>query len=246
MRAMLNQRNVDVTGKRKEEAFYRTSCVYNNHFALLSMTAYSYFLDTADMVEETPLYRGKTKQMLNRCKRWVDTYWRRVKTTFGDRYALYVDYSAQCAEGVEGDVTRFFFAIKNALDRKRVKDSHLKARVLVAAELIRVTAFFHHDFWTVAERETGMRGLGRQFDYANPAPLLSMYTGFAGTICNQEEADVLNDDQSIRIGLRAILNKAEGSEVMGEAAHKALLFNAEVNEEYRRRLEEFEREKEEC
>ena len=31
---------------------------------------------------------------------------------------------------------------------------------------------------------------------------------------------------------------------MGEAAHKALLFNAEVNEEYRRRLEEFEREKE--
>ena len=214
------------------EAFLKASSAYNNYNAILSMAASSQFLETFDNVEETPYYRGRAKQLLNRCKKWYEVYWQRVRTAYGDKYALYFDYANTSARTIEHDIKIFFYSVKSALDKQRAKDSAVKANILTTAELIRVTATFHEDFWKIAARETGFTDLGRPFWYADHAPLLRVFSEFASCICTQEESSVLDGDLNSRIALRAILSKCEDNKTIGAAAREAISLNAEHHPEY--------------
>lgn len=215
------------------EAFLKASSAYNNYYAILSMSASMQFLDTYDMiVEETGYYKGRAKQLLNRCKRWLDTYWIRVRTAYGDRYALYFDYANTSAGSLEHDIKIFFYSVKSALDKQKAKDSAVKANILTTAELIRVTATFHEDFWEIAARETGFHDLGKPYWYADYAPLLRMYTEFASLVCSREESTVLDNDMNSRIALRVILSKCEDHKTVGTAAREAISLNAGKYPEY--------------
>lgn len=219
---------VSATNSRHYEAFLKASSAYNNINAILTMAAASQFLDTYDMVvEQTGYYKGRAKQLLNRCKKWYDTYWQRVRTAYGDRYALYFDYANNSVGMIERDIKIFFYSVKSALDKRRSMDSAVKASILTTAELIRVTATFHEDFWKIAARETGFHDLGNPFRYADHAPLLRMYTGFASCVCSRDDSSVLDSDMNSRIALRAILAKCEDNKTSGSAAREAISLNAE-------------------
>lgn len=235
---MLNVKNVDVTRKAWREAFDMASSAYNNHHAMLSMAAASALLDSADMIEETAYYKGRAKQLLNRCKKWCETYWTRVHEVYGDRYALYIDYCNACVRSAEHDIRMFYFSIKSALDRERVKDSEVKAQVLMAAELIRVAATFHTDYWRIAAEKTGFADIGKPFWYADHTPLLRMYSEFAQCVCSQAEADVLDHDKHCRTGLRAILAKCENDDKLGMAAREAIMQNEERHPEWAEMVKE--------
>jgi len=239
---MLSTKNVDVVRKRWRDAFDKASSAYNNHFAMLSMTASAQMLDTCDMVEETRYYKGRAKQLLNRCKKWYEVYWQRVREVYGNKYALYIDYANQCTKAIEHDVRIFYYSIKSALDKIRAKDSDVKASVLTAAELIRVTATFHADYWRIAGEHTGFADLGKPFWYADHAPLLRMFTEFAQCVCSQQEADVLNEDLNVRIAMRAILTKCENDEELGKAAREAIMKNEEWHPEWAEMVRELDAE----
>lgn len=221
-----------MTGARWEDAFHRASAVYHNHFAMLSMTAYSYFLDTVDMIEATPRYHGRAKHIINRCREWIRKYWQRLRVKYGDKWALYYDYANQAAAGVERDVTLFYFAVKNALDKRRADESDIKAHVLVTAELLRVAVAFHRDYWQAARRLTRYNDIGDNCRYADPEPLFRLFMDFAGMVCRDEDAAVLDDDQSARTGLRVILAKCENVDYLNQAAGVAAGYNAEVVAKY--------------
>ena len=207
------------------------------------MSAYTQFCELVDAIEDTPYYRNNTKRMLNRCAKWYETYWKRAKVAYGERYALYTDYANKCAGMVDRDVKLFYYSIKSALDKTRVKDSDIKAQVLLTAELIRVSADFHVNYWRIAGEQTGFRNLGKPFWYADTTQLLSMYNGFASTICTQEEADVLDHDTNSRIALRAILSKCENDDNLGTAAREAIMLNAEQHPEWEKLVREVDEKK---
>lgn len=229
---LLNTKNVDTTGNKFRQAFDTASAAYFNRFAMLSMVASSTFFDVADIIEDTPYYRHQAKKLLNKCKKWYETYWQRVRETYADRYALYLDYCNACVRVIEEDVRIFFFSIKSALDKNKSKDSDIKAQVLLAAEMIRVAATFHTEYWEQASKFTGVQNIGRPIWYADHQPLLRMYTEFTACICSQDDASVLDDDQNARTALRAILAKCENDEKLGLAAREAILQNAPHHPEY--------------
>ena len=219
-------------------AFDAASAGYCNHMAMLSMSAYTQFCELVDQIEGTRYYRMNAKQELNRCKKWYDDYWKREKEVRGGHYPLYVDFANQCAGLVERDVQLFFFSIKSALDKQRVKDSDLKAQILLVAELIRVSAEFHESYWEKASEYTGYHDLGKFYWYADPTSLLSIYSGFAAYICTQADADVLSGDQNCETALSAILRKCENDDKLGMAARDAIMLNAEQHPEWEQLVRE--------
>jgi hypothetical protein len=151
---------------------------------------------------------------------------------YGDRYALYIDYCNACVRSAEHDIRMFYFSIKSALDRERVKDSAIKARILIVAELIRVAATFHEDYWELASEHLGLPDLGKPYWYADHAPLLRLFSEFAICVCSTKESRVLDVNEDCKTALRAILAKCENDDKLGFAAREAILQNAPYHPEY--------------
>lgn len=235
---LLSNANIEMTKKRHFEAYLQAASAYNNRFAMLSMMAYTQFCELTDIIEQTRHYKGRAKQQYNRCKKFYADYWKQAVEAFGDKYAIYIDYANMCVKSVEHDVHIFYYTIKSALDKIKASESDLKANILLTGELIRVCTDFHHDFWEVAAQKSGFRSLGLPFNYADPKPLMNIFSDFAGYICTQEEADVLDHDQNSRIALRAILAKCESEDNLGAAAREAVVLNYDNHPEYKELVKE--------
>lgn len=229
---LLNTKNVDVEGETRVKALDKASAAFNNCFAGLSMAALEQFNETEEALMASPYWRNGVKREMQRARKMLDLYFNRLHEAFGKTYSLYIDYANSFYGILEPDVRKMFFSIKRCLDKYRVPDSELKARIMTTLEIIKQCKLFHRSLWQKAVKDTGIPSIGIRFKYADFTKLHSVFENVAHQVCVTHDQRIeLGDDYNCVCALSAFMNRVGNIDRMQDASENALNLN-ESNLDY--------------
>lgn len=230
----VNSRNVDVEGAAKWEAYADASARFNVEYGMLSTAAHERYLDATDMLEATPHYSRNVKHWKKRADRAWEKYYRNVGLAFHEKYPLYIDFCNKTYEHIEPDLEKFYNSIKRVLDRHRVGESDLKARLVLAYELTELCRKFFVKYWEICAGHYGYADLGRPFRYADPTPMASLTSSLVDSVCGGPSTDDirLDDDVDCSNALVVIIKRIHEVKTMDRLGIEALRMNAAYDPEY--------------
>lgn len=244
----LSKRNVDIDGNAKWEAYMDASARFNVEYGMLSTAAHERYLDATDMLESTPYYSRNVKHWKKRADRAWEMYYRNVGRAFHDKFPLYVDFCNKAYQHIETDLEKFYNSIKRVLDRHRVGDSDLKARLVLAYELTELCRKFFVKYWEICSKHYGYEDLGRPFRYADPSPMASLTSSLVDSVCGGPSTDDirLDDDPDCGRALTIVIKRVHEAKTLDELGIEALRMNASYDPEYAEavRLHDEDRERE--
>lgn len=94
-------------------------------------------LDAIEYVKKSPLYRMKTKQIINRIEVEMRKYKRLVNSVIGERSAFFADANDIFLEDIQKHIDILYWSIKREFDRCNLEHSDILARLELARTLCR-------------------------------------------------------------------------------------------------------------
>lgn len=149
-----------------------------------------------------------------------------------DRYHLWQDMICRGAEKLQPDYTRLYFAVKNVLDREKVRNSDVLASIQAALALITLSTLMYDTMEDMYQRKTivNIRGWfsgGRLTTVERHWIAVGEITGRK----YMKEVDLRNDELCQR-GINVILTRYQATDFLNDAAGEALGLNPELMEKY--------------
>lgn len=173
--------------------FDRLNSLVNLVVGAVNSVATNAMMDAVFILRKTPYYKHETKK---RIKLAVADYerWERVHTqNFGDRYNLFLDYLSLTEEQIQKHVDILYYSIKAALDKARVPESDIKAKVELARTLLEYACYIYDSMIDTCRKQTGLN-----FDHLmRPARLtaaLHQWTLVRDLSCQTDCVVDLNED----------------------------------------------------
>ena len=194
--------------------------------------AYFAIEDAVDMMREAGMLRQKQKVNALRAMDELNKYERNAYEHFmaisDDRYALWQDLVGRAAEKLQPDVQRLYFAIKNVIDRHRVKHSDVLAQIQTGVALITLSTLMFDTMANQYQRLT-MVEIRDTFRGGRLTAVESNWKAVGEITGRQVMADVdLRNDPACQLGVQVILTRYQDMGFLNEAAGEALRLNPQV------------------
>lgn len=188
--------------------------------------------EAVDMMREAGMLRQREKVMALKALDAYERYQKRAYDHFkeidDDRYALWQDLIANAAVRLQPDIDRLFFAIKNVMDRQKVENSAVYAKIQTGLALVTLSTLMFDTMIEKYQRQT----LVNITDAFLPGRMTAMESCWkaVGEITGRKVLQDVNlrDNEQCRLGIEVILNRYERADFLNEAAGVALRHNPDV------------------
>ena len=201
-----------------------------------NQTAYLAMDDAIESMQECGMLRQQVKVKVQKAMQEYERYDKAVKRHFheigDDRYYLWADIVARAADMLQPDVTKLFFAIKNRIDEKRVRNSVALAKIQTALALVTLSTLMYDTMASQFQRRTMIK-IADTFRGGRLTTVESNWKAVGDLTGRQVMQDVnLRDDPQCQLGVQVILARYQSAEFLNEAAGEALRLNPEIEEKY--------------
>lgn len=201
-----------------------------------NQTAFYAMDDAVEAMTEAGMMRQQVKVKAQKAMQEYERYDKAVKQHFhelgDDRYYLWADLVARAAERLQPDVNKLYFAIKNRIDEKRVKNSVALAKIQTALALVTLSTLMFDTMAAQYQRQTMIR-IAETFRGGRLTAVERNWKEVGDITGRQVMQDVnLRDDPQCQLGVQVILARYQSAEFLNEAAGEALRLNPEIEEKY--------------
>lgn len=188
-----------------------------------------------DAIEQMGIYGMlKHKQKVHALKaiEELDKYERNAYEHFAaladGRYALWQDLIGRAADKLEPDVVKLRFAIKNVIDRAKVRESTALAYIQTALALITLATLMYDTMADQYQRKT-MLPIRDEFA-AGRLTAVERHWKEVGEITGRQIMPNVNlrDDPQCILGVQVILERYRAADFLNDAAAEAIELNLEV------------------
>lgn len=188
--------------------------------------------DAVDAMTEAGMMRHQVKVKAMKALQEFDKYDKAVRKHFDDfaddRYYLWADMTTRAAERLQPDVQRLYFAIKNVLDGKGVKNSEALAKIQLTLALVTLSTLMYDTMAAQYQRQTPIR-IAETFSRGRLTSCEQLWRAVATLTGRQVIQHVeLSNDPTCKLGLQVILTKYQRAEFLNDAAGEALDLNPEI------------------
>lgn len=201
-----------------------------------NQTAYLAMDEAVEAMQECGMMKQMVKVKAMKAIEEYERYDKAVKRHFheigDDRYYLWADFVARAADMLQPDVTKLYFAIKNRIDEKRVRNSVALAKIQTALALVTLSTLMYDTMASQFQRRTMIR-IAETFRGGRLTAVESLWKAVGEITGRQVMQDVnLRDDPQCQLGVQVILARYQSAEFLNEAAGEALRLNPEIEEKY--------------
>ena len=197
-------------------------------------TAYFAIEDAIEQMEAAGMMRQKQKMHARKAVEEMERYERLAYEHFAalndGRYALWQDLIGRAAGKLEPDVVKLRFAIKNVIDRAKVKESTALAYIQTALALITLATLMYDTMADQYQRQT-MLPIRDEFA-AGRLTAVERHWKAVGDITGRQVMPTVNlrDDPQCILGVQVILERYRAADFLNDAAAEAIELNLEVVE----------------
>ena len=201
-----------------------------------NQTAYLAMDDAIEAMRDCGMLRQQVKVKAMKAVDEYERYDKAVKQHFhdigDDRYYLWADLVARAAERLQPDVDKLYFAIKNRIDEKRVKNSVSLAKIQTALALVTLSTLMFDTMAAQYQRQTMIR-IAETFRGGRLTAVERNWKEVGDITGRQVMEDVnLRDDPTCQLGVQVILARYQSAEFLNDAAADALRLNPEIEKRY--------------
>lgn len=188
--------------------------------------------DAMEAMEACGMLRQQVKVKAQRAMQEYERYERSAYRHFhemcDDRYYLWSDLITRSAERLKPDVQRLYYAVKNVIDRHKVRNSEALAKIQTALALVTLSTLMFDTLLAEFQRQTMFR-LEQSFRGGRLTAVESNWKAVGELTGRQVMQDVdLKNDEACALGVQVILTRYQKADFMNEAAHEALELNPEM------------------
>jgi hypothetical protein len=197
-------------------------------------TAYFAIEDAIEQMEAAGMMRQGQKKHARKAIEEMERYERLAYEHFtalaDGRYALWQDLIGRAAGKLEPDFVKLRFAIKNVIDRAKVRESTALAYIQTALALITLATLMYDTMADQYQRQT-MLPIRDEFAAGRLTAVERHWKQVGEITGRQQMANVnLRDDPQCILGVQVILTKYQQADFLNEAAQEALALNPETLE----------------
>lgn len=190
--------------------------------------------DAVDMMREAGMLKQQQKQKALRALEEYHRYERNAYEHFQevgmDRFAFWQDFVGRAADKLQPDVQRLYFAIKNVIDRSRVRHSEVLAQIQTGVALVTLSTLMFDTMADQYQRKT-MADIRSVFHGGRLTAVERNWMEVGDITGRQVMQDVnLKDDPACQLGINVILTRYQSADFMKEAASEALRVNPAICE----------------
>ena len=217
------------------EGYEHTNSLVNMLIGVANEVARLAISDGMDALRNAGLYRQRVKKLCNETLRHQEQYESVHNSNFGDRLQMWLDYLDLVEETYRPHIFNVYMSLKQALDKRNVPQSEVKARV----ECGRICATM-----AVAQFDVLMRDMKKRFgpDYSPHFqrgrygdPLHSWSQVCELVFCNnsaQPNVIDLTGDNNIRLAADILMRKLNSEDFLNQIGQQAILMNIDVMKKY--------------
>lgn len=190
--------------------------------------------DAVDMMREAGMLKQQQKQKALRALEEYHRYERNAYEHFQevgmDRFAFWQDFVGRAADKLQPDVQRLYFAIKNVIDRSRVRHSEVLAQIQTGVALVTLSTLMFDTMADQYQRKT-MADIRSVFRGGRLTAVERNWMEVGDITGRQVMQDVnLKDDPACQLGINVILTRYQSADFMNVAASEALRVNPAICE----------------
>lgn len=194
-----------------------------------NQTAFMAIEDAVDMMQEAGMYKHQAKQKAQQAieafHRYERSAYEHYKMMDDDRYPLWQDLVGRAAVKLQPDVQKLFFAIKNVIDRSRVRNAAVLAQIQTGVALITLSTLMYDTMAGQYQRRT-LLDIHKMFDGGRLTAVESNWKAVGEFTGRQVMQDVnLRDDEACQLGINVLLTRYQQADFLNEAAGEALRLN---------------------
>ena len=194
--------------------------------------AYLAIDDAVEALQEAGMLRQQVKVKAQAAIKEFNRYEKAVFNHFqqmgDDRYYLWADMVSRAADGLEGDVQKLYFAIKNVLDKNGAADSEVHAKIQTATALVELAVLLYDTMAQKFQCQT-MVPIAHYFDGGRLTAVKNNWKAVGYLTGRKVLPNIdLNSDKMCHMAVRVILTKYQRAEFLNEAAGEALRLNPDM------------------
>ena len=191
--------------------------------------AYMAIEDAIEAMQAAGIYKHQAKQKAQAAlvayDRYQDAAYRHYQSIDDDRYPLWQDLIGRAALKLQPDVQRLFFAIKNVIDRQKVRNAAALAQIQTGVALITLSTLMYDTMAAQYQRQT-LLDVHRMFDGGRLTAVESCWKAVGEFTGRQVMQDInLRDDPTCQLGIEVLLRRYQDADFLNEAAGEALRLN---------------------
>lgn len=188
--------------------------------------------DAVDMMQDAGMYRQEQKQKaqaaIEAFRRYERAAYLHYQVIGDDRYSLWQDLVGRAAEKLQPDVQRLFFAIKNVIDKSKVRNAAVLAQIQTGVALITLSTLMYDTMAAQYQRHT-LLDIHKMFDGGRLTAVESCWKAVGEVTGRQVMQDVnLRDDPACQLGVEVLLRRYQDAGFLNEAAGEALRLNPQA------------------
>lgn len=224
---------------------FENCLTHTNIFHILNYMMYEEYIKTADMIDEAGLRRHNIKRAMRECERVYDAYTSYMSDNLvKEKYYLCQDYGRTAYTATEPKLQYLFIAACNLFLKKRMPRARLLAQCVCTAYLLETL----HDTWRRffrTYRDLCGVDFSETFRYANMDEFRRNFKTVYETLFIQSTQDEIRlaDDAGCKAAMAALHNHLDDENYLDDAAIKAIRLNPKIYDEYRKEIEQIERNK---
>ena len=232
-----------VTEKHRE-TFNHVSSLFHTIIGGANDIAHTYMLDAIEKIKKAGLYKQRVKKA---CKDAISRYevfeklnMQDMQCAETDKRQLYMDFLDSVEERLKPHIFLFYQAIKRVLDRNMIKDSDLKACIILAYELINYSVELFDKF---IEGCPSYPPVNFEMTF-KPARLHSVRQAWGQVeeiLCKDCVHIDLNKDENCRRSLDVIEIHLVSEKYINESGEEALSLNPDARMEADRHMMEWDK-----
>ena len=200
-----------------------------------NQTAFMAIEDAIEAMQVAGMYKHQQKQKaqaaLAAYDRYQDAAYQHYQSIGDDRYPLWQDLIGRAALKLQPDVQRLFFAIKNVIDRQKVRNAAVLAQIQTGVALITLSTLMYDTMAEQFQRQT-MGDIRSVFRGGRLTAVERNWLEVGDVTGRQVMQDVnLKDDPACQLGINVILTRYQSAEYLNDAASEALRVNPAICEQ---------------
>ncbi|WP_028896695.1 hypothetical protein [Prevotella sp. HUN102] len=216
--------------EEKRRTFNRVSVLFHTIVCAANDVAHTEMLDTVRLLQKTKHYRHEVKKACKDALKRYGDYDRRsledMRSEEVDKRQLYMDFLDAVNERLKPHVFKLYMAVKQALDKRNVEESALKAHVICADQLLKYSVFLFDKFFEETPPIPPV-DLRMTFLPARLHPVLSAWSVITDRLCRDCDID-LDEEPDCKLAFDIIEYNITKERYINESGMEAVSLNEEL------------------
>ena len=198
-----------------------------------NQVAYTAIEDSVDAMKEAGMWRQqekvKAQKAIDEFHKYEHQAWVHFTELGDDRYPLWQDLVGRAAQKLEPDILKLYFSIKNQIDKARVPNADVLAKIQVGVAMTTLATLMYDTLEAQFQSQTVINL--RQAFCGGRITATERNWRAVGEITGRKVMPNVNlrDDPACKLDVEVIMSRYERADFLNEAAKEAIECNPQID-----------------